>query len=76
MPAPIKQIYIPALNITGAFMEEIGSAEDRVVYPGVPFDVTLSAEDFSNSEEYHATWISVTRAVKAKLNKNATSKSS
>jgi hypothetical protein len=76
MSDTIKQVYIPELNITGAFMEEIGSAEDRVIYPGVPFDVKLSAEDFSDPEEYHATWISVTRAVKAKLNKNATSKSS
>jgi hypothetical protein len=57
-------------------MEEIGSTEDKVMYPGVPFDVTLSAEDFQNPEEYHTTWINITRAVKTKLSKNATSHSS
>jgi hypothetical protein len=71
-----KQIYIPAINIKGSFMEEIGGAEDKIVYPGVPFDVALSAEDFDNPEEYHTTWINITRAVKAKLIKHATNRSS
>ena len=51
-------------------MEEIGGGEDKVVYPGASFDLELGAEDFENSEDYHAAWISITRAVKAKLSKN------
>jgi hypothetical protein len=67
-----KQIYIPSINIKGAFMEEIGGADDKIAYPGESFDISLSLEDFLNSEEYHTTWINITRAVKAKLNKHAT----
>ena len=67
---------MPAISIKGSFIEEIGSSEDRLIYPGEPFDLSLSADDFSNPEEYHATWINITRAVKAKLNKNAAVKSS
>jgi hypothetical protein len=75
MASTNKQIYIPAINIRGSFIEEIGNTEDRVIYPGVPFDLSLTAEDFANPEEYHTAWISITRAVKSKLNKHA-SKSS
>jgi hypothetical protein len=64
-----KQIYIPSLVIKGSYVEEIGSAENRVVYPGEPFELTLSAEDFKNSEDYHTVWISLTKAVKEKLKK-------
>lgn len=71
-----KQIYIPAVQIKGSFVEEVGGADDRVVYPGVPFDISLTAEDFENPEEYHTTWINITRAVKSKLRKNAVNKSS
>jgi len=70
MAATNKQIYIPSISVNGSFMEEIGGGDDKVVYPGVAFEVELSAEDFENSEDYHATWISITRAVKAKLSKN------
>jgi hypothetical protein len=52
-------------------MEEIGGVEDKVMYPGPTFDVSLSADDFANAEEYHTTWINITRAVKTKLTKNA-----
>lgn len=68
-----KQIYIPKINISGSFVEEIGGGVDRIMYPGAPFDMSLTAEDFNNAEEYHDTWINITRAVKAKLNKHATS---
>ena len=71
-----KQIYIPSVQIKGSYVEEVGGADDRVVYPGIPFDISLAAEDFENAEEYHTTWINITRAVKAKLRKNAASKSS
>lgn len=67
-----KQIYIPSINIKGSFMEEIGGAEDKIAYPGDSFDLSLSLEDFQNPEEYHTTWINITRAVKAKLTKHAT----
>ena len=70
MAAANKQIYIPEISIKGSFMEEIGSIEDKVMYPGSAFNVSLSADDFSNAEEYHTTWINITRAVKNKLNKN------
>ena len=70
MAATNKQIYIPSITIKGSFMEEIGGGEDKVVYPGASFDLELGAEDFENSEDYHAAWISITRAVKAKLSKN------
>ena len=66
-----KQIYIPEISIKGSFMEEIGSVENRVMYPGPTFDISLSADDFENAEEYHTTWISITRAVKNKLTKHA-----
>ena len=52
-------------------MEEIGATEDKIVYPGPGFDINLSCEDFENPEEYHTTWINITRAVKAKLTKHA-----
>jgi hypothetical protein len=66
-----KQIYIPEIRIKGSFMEEIGSVEDKVMYPGQAFDVSLSADDFENAEEYHTAWISITKAVKTKLKKHA-----
>jgi hypothetical protein len=71
MSAANKQIYIPEISIKGSFMEEIGGVEDKVMYPGPTFDVSLSADDFANAEEYHTTWINITRAVKTKLTKNA-----
>jgi hypothetical protein len=70
-----KQIYIPKISITGSYVEEIGSQEERLIYPGTPFDITLSAEDFANPEEYHTVWINITRAVKTKLTRHATVKS-
>lgn len=66
-----KQIYIPEINIKGTFVEEIGGSEDKIMYPGTSFDISLSAEDFSNQEEYHTTWINLTRAVKSKIAKHA-----
>jgi hypothetical protein len=66
-----KQIYIPEITIRGSFMEEIGSVGDKILYPGPTFDISLSADDFENAEEYHTTWISITRAVKTKLTKHA-----
>lgn len=69
MSAETKQIYIPALNIKGTYVEELGSEAERIVYPGQTFDISLSAEDFENPEEYHTTWINITRAVKKKLSK-------
>jgi len=76
MAAANKQIYIPEISIRGSFMEEIGGVEDKVMYPGPFFDVALSADDFENAEEYHTTWISITRAVKTKLKKNASVRAS
>lgn len=70
MASSTKQIYIPNLSIKGSFVEEIGGSDDRVVYPGEKFEIDLSADDFSNPEEYHTTWINITRAVKAKLSRN------
>lgn len=71
-----KQIYIPTISIKGSYVEEIGGSDDRVIYPGIPFDISLSAEDFQNPEEYHTVWINITRAVKTKLSKNAAVKPS
>lgn len=71
MSASNKQIYVPAISVKGTYIEEIGGAENRLIYPGENFDLSLSAEDFENPEEYHTTWINITRAVKAKLTKNA-----
>jgi hypothetical protein len=71
-----KQIYIPIINIKGSYVEEIGGTEDRVVYPGTPFDIDLCMEDFENREEYHTTWINITRAVKTKLAKNEANRTS
>ena len=65
------QIYIPAINIKGYLVEEVGGGADRVVYPGGSFELKLDITDFVDSEEYHTTWIALTRAVKAKLNNNA-----
>ena len=62
-----KQIYIPEIVIKGAYIEEIGSPENKVVYPGKKFELSLTLEDFKNSEEYHTVWISITKAVKDKL---------
>ena len=76
MSASNKQIYIPFVNIKGAFMEEIGNDKERIMYPGTSFDISLSAEDFSDPEEYHTTWINITRAVKTKLNKDASGRTS
>jgi hypothetical protein len=68
----LKQIYIPALNVKGTYIEEIGGENDKVLYPGKVFELTLAQEDFETEEDYHNTWIAVTRAVKKKL-KNETS---
>jgi hypothetical protein len=76
MAAAIKQIYIPEVNVKGSFMEELGATDDKIIYPGKGFSVTLSVEDFENSEDYHTAWIILTRAVKAKLAKNAEARSS
>jgi hypothetical protein len=71
MSGSTKQIYIPSINIKGYRVEEVGGGEDRVVYPGKSFDLTLDISDFQDPEEYHTTWITLTRAVKAKLIKDA-----
>jgi hypothetical protein len=76
MSSASKQVYIPNISIKGSFVEEVGGAQDRIVYPGEEFELNLSANDFSDPEEYHTTWISITRAVKTKLSKNAALKSS
>jgi hypothetical protein len=67
----LKQIYIPSLKVKGTYIEEIGGENDRVLYPGKPFDLELSQEDFETEEDYHSTWIAVTRAVKKKLKNEA-----
>ncbi len=72
MSGSTKQIYIPAINIKGYYVEEVGGGEDRVVYPGKSFDLSLDINDFQDPEEYHTTWIALTRAVKAKLINDAT----
>ena len=64
-----KQIYIPSLVVKGSYVEELGTQEDRIVYPGQKFDLSISAEDFESAEDYHTTWINITRAVKSKLKK-------
>jgi hypothetical protein len=71
MSSATKQVYIPNILIKGSFVEEVGGASDRIVYPGENFELSLSANDFSNPEEYHTVWISLTRAVKTKLTKDA-----
>lgn len=71
MAGKSKQIYIPSINIKGYYVEEIGGDKDRVVYPGGSFDISLDITDFENSEEYHSAWIAITRAVKSKLNNDA-----
>jgi hypothetical protein len=76
MSSTNKQVYIPNIKVKGSFVEEIGGEQDKIVYPGAEFQLDLSADDFSDPEEYHTTWISITRAVKTKLNKNAAVKSS
>jgi hypothetical protein len=76
MSSASKQVYIPNISIKGSFVEEVGGTQDRIVYPGEEFELNLSANDFSDPEEYHTTWISITRAVKTKLSKNAALKSS
>lgn len=68
----LKQIYIPSLKVKGTYIEEIGGENDRVLYPGKTFELALTQEDFETEEDYHNTWIAVTRAVKKKL-KNETS---
>lgn len=69
MSASTKQVYIPELHIKGSFIEELGSEVDKLIYPGGPFEMTLTAEDFDDQEAYHSTWIAVTKAVKNKLAK-------
>jgi hypothetical protein len=71
MASENKQVYIPSISIRGSFVEEIGGGLDKIVYPGEAFELDISANDFSDPEEYHTTWICITRAVKNKLNKNA-----
>lgn len=63
----LKQIYIPSLKVRGTYIEEIGGEHDKVLYPGQTFELELSQEDFENEEDYHTTWIAVTRAVKKRL---------
>lgn len=67
----LKQIYIPTLKVKGTYIEEIGGENDKVLYPGQTFEMDLKQEDFESEEDYHNTWIAVTRAVKKKL-KNET----
>jgi len=67
----LKQIYIPTLKVKGTYIEEIGGENDKVLYPGKTFELDLKQEDFESEEDYHNTWIAVTRAVKKKL-KNET----
>lgn len=67
----LKQIYIPTLKVKGTYIEEIGGENDKVLYPGQTFELDLKQEDFESEEDYHNTWIAVTRAVKKKL-KNET----
>jgi hypothetical protein len=69
MSSENKQIYIPSIFIKGAFIEEVGGGAEKVTYPGNAFETCLSSEDFESSEDYHNTWINITRAVKHKLNK-------
>lgn len=63
-----KQIYIPFIVVKGSFIEELGSTDNRVIYPGKSFEITLDLNDFKDSEDYHKAWISITKAVKEKLN--------
>ena len=63
----LKQIYIPFLRVRGTYIEELGGASDRVLYPGEAFELDISEKDFENKEDYHNTWIAVTKAVKKKL---------
>jgi hypothetical protein len=63
----LKQIYIPTLKVKGTYIEEIGGAGDKVLYPGKSFELELAQEDFENEEDYHNTWIAITRAVKKRL---------
>jgi hypothetical protein len=67
----LKQIYIPSLKVKGTYIEEIGGDKDRVLYPGQPFELELTQEDFESEEDYHNTWIAITRAVKKKLKNEA-----
>jgi len=71
MSSENKQIYIPSVSIKGAFIEEVGGGPEKITYPGEVFETSLSSEDFDNLEDYHNTWINLTRAVKNKLSKNA-----
>lgn len=63
----MKKIYIPALNISGAYIEELGTNGETTLYPGEPFEVCIKKEDFADLEEYHAVWISLTKVVQRKL---------
>lgn len=67
----LKQIYIPTLKVKGTYIEEIGGENDKVLYPGQTFELGLTQEDFESEEDYHNTWIAVTRAVKKKLKNEA-----
>ena len=68
MSAANKQIYIPELRIVGSYVEEVGNDTDKIIYPGKSFDVTITAEDFTNPEDYHTIWLALSKAVKNKLN--------
>jgi len=68
MPAENKQIYIPELFVKGTYIEEVGAAQDKVVYPGAEFNIALTMKDFENPEDYHTVWIAITKAIKSKLN--------
>jgi hypothetical protein len=71
----MKKIYIPALNISGAYIEEIGTNSETTLYPGEAFEIAITKEDFADLEEYHAVWISLTKVVQRKL-ENVTTKQS
>lgn len=67
----VKQVYIPNLTVSGTFVEEIGSAEDKVCYPGSLFSVDICLEDFDDPEDYHRVWIALTKATQKKLERLA-----
>ena len=64
-----KQVYIPKINLTGTYIEELGTATDKICYPGSTFSVEICLEDFEDKEEYHTAWIAITKAAQKKLEK-------
>jgi hypothetical protein len=67
----LKQIYIPTLRVRGTYIEELGGADDLLLYPGKSFELELCEEDFENAEDYHTVWIAATQAVRKKLKNGA-----